>query len=313
MREVDEGVCVQALRAAAQMVPFLTWRGDDGTDIPALNPHVKVVDDPFGTGPVLAVEALPVDVAGSAMSTAAMPTATCQPVGTGYTDRLHKARPPRARSCRSSRRSPTRRCGARPGTRRCRTSTTSCARRSARTRMQARGATSRTCRTLQEYVAAAKAGGAAIDEYLDRYVRSCADRWGALRPHRAAAPLRPGGVPVSRGYTTDELIACFVSRPRAERGLGVRRRRAARPARGHAARSRRARAEPPHADLDDDDESARGRRGRRVRVHDGLARCPAGPSTTASSKTSSRACGGSPNGTASTSERSRSTRSATRT
>lgn len=175
VREVDEGIYVQALRAAAQMVPFLTWRGGMGTDIPALNPHVKVVDDPFGTGPVLAVEALPVDVAllhvdrGDAYG-------NVQPVGTGYTDRLHSQAAARTIvqveqtiSNEEVRRTPWYTAlpdvdhvvrapfGSHP--------------------YASPGRYVEDVPHLQEYVAAAKAGGAAMDEYLDRYVRSCADHF----------------------------------------------------------------------------------------------------------------------------------------
>jgi glutaconate CoA-transferase subunit A len=88
VREIDEGMYVQMLRAAAQMVPFLTWRGGLGTSIPDLNPHLKLIDDPFGGPQVLAVEALPVDVA-LLHSDRADAYGNVQPVGTGYTDRLH--------------------------------------------------------------------------------------------------------------------------------------------------------------------------------------------------------------------------------
>jgi glutaconate CoA-transferase, subunit A len=61
--ECDEAILLTALRAAAQDLPYLPWRGGLGTDLPALNPAlVPYVDELSGT-PLLRVPALPLDVA----------------------------------------------------------------------------------------------------------------------------------------------------------------------------------------------------------------------------------------------------------
>lgn len=88
VREVDEGIYCQALGAAARMLPFATWRGGMGTSLVDLNPDLKVIDDPFGGPPVLAVRALPVDVA-FLHAAHADRYGNVQPVGTGFADRLH--------------------------------------------------------------------------------------------------------------------------------------------------------------------------------------------------------------------------------
>lgn len=175
VREVDEGIYVQALRAAAQMVPYLTWRGGIGTSIPELNPHVKLVDDPFGGPPVLAVEALPIDVAllhvdrGDAYG-------NVQPVGTGYTDRLHSAaaattvvQVEQVISNEEVRRTPELTAlpavdavvrapfGSHP--------------------FASPGRYVEDERHLAQYVEAAREGGAKLDAYLDRYVLGCADHF----------------------------------------------------------------------------------------------------------------------------------------
>jgi glutaconate CoA-transferase subunit A len=88
LREVDEGIYVQALRAAAQMLPFAPWVGGVGTDLPGLNRDLVEIEDPFGGPPVLAVKALPIDVA-LIHADAADAFGNVQHRGTGFTDRLH--------------------------------------------------------------------------------------------------------------------------------------------------------------------------------------------------------------------------------
>jgi glutaconate CoA-transferase subunit A len=87
VREVDEGIFVQALRAAAQLLPFATWRGGVGTSLPDLNPGLKYIEDPFGGPRVLAVEAIPIDVTLLHAATADQ-FGNVQHVGTGFDDRL---------------------------------------------------------------------------------------------------------------------------------------------------------------------------------------------------------------------------------
>ena len=90
VREVDEGIYCQALGAAARMLPFATWRGGIGTDLPKFNDQLVEIGDPFGGPPVLAVKALPIDVA-LIHADAADSYGNVQPHGTGFGDRLHAA------------------------------------------------------------------------------------------------------------------------------------------------------------------------------------------------------------------------------
>jgi glutaconate CoA-transferase subunit A len=175
VREVDEGIYVQALRAAAQMVPYLTWRGGLGTSIPELNPHLKLVDDPFGGPPVLAVQALPVDVA-LLHAHRSDAYGNVQPIGTGYTDRLHSAAAARTVvqveqvvSNEEVRRTPWYTAlpavdaivrapfGSHP--------------------FASPGAYVEDEEHLAEYVAAAREGGARLEEYLARYIFECPDHF----------------------------------------------------------------------------------------------------------------------------------------
>ena len=61
--EVDEGIVEVALQAAAQRLPFAPWLGGLGTSLPEVNPNLVEIEAPFGGQPVLAVKAIPVDVA----------------------------------------------------------------------------------------------------------------------------------------------------------------------------------------------------------------------------------------------------------
>jgi glutaconate CoA-transferase subunit A len=62
-RGLDEGMCVAGLRAAAQRLPFLPWRGGVGTSLPEFNPDLVPFNDPIRGEPLLAVAALELDVA----------------------------------------------------------------------------------------------------------------------------------------------------------------------------------------------------------------------------------------------------------
>jgi glutaconate CoA-transferase subunit A len=175
VREVDEGIYIQALRAAAQMVPFLPWRGGMGTSIPDLNEHVRVIDDPFGGVPVLAIEALPIDVA-LLHADRADAYGNVQPVGTGYTDRLHSqasaitvVEVEQVISNEEVRRTPWHTAipdadhvvrapfGAHP--------------------YASPGRYLEDVSHLEHYVLAARAGGAELARYLDHYVYDCADHY----------------------------------------------------------------------------------------------------------------------------------------
>ena len=63
VRDLDEAHCVAALRAAAQRLPFLPWRGGVGTAFPQLNPELVEFEDPVAGEPLLAVPALRLDYA----------------------------------------------------------------------------------------------------------------------------------------------------------------------------------------------------------------------------------------------------------
>ena len=61
--ESEEGIHYCMLRAAAQKLPFLPWHGGVGTSIPEVNPHLKMIKDPFHGKPLIAVPAVKPDVA----------------------------------------------------------------------------------------------------------------------------------------------------------------------------------------------------------------------------------------------------------
>jgi len=61
--EVDVALVILMLRAAALNVPYLPWKGVVGTSIPELNSDLKVIQDPFGNGELVAVPALSPDLA----------------------------------------------------------------------------------------------------------------------------------------------------------------------------------------------------------------------------------------------------------
>jgi len=61
--DYDEGICAAGLKAAAQKLPFLPWRGGVGTSLPELNPELVEFSDPISSEPLLAVPAISLDVA----------------------------------------------------------------------------------------------------------------------------------------------------------------------------------------------------------------------------------------------------------
>lgn len=63
LRGLDEGMCVAGLRAAAQRLPFMPWRGGVGTSLPELNPDLVEFNDPVRGEPLLAISALELEVA----------------------------------------------------------------------------------------------------------------------------------------------------------------------------------------------------------------------------------------------------------
>jgi len=61
--ECEEGIVAAGLRAAAQGLPFLPWRGGLGTSLPDVNPDLKAMTDPIRGETLIAVPAIEVDVA----------------------------------------------------------------------------------------------------------------------------------------------------------------------------------------------------------------------------------------------------------
>jgi len=63
-REVDEGMVVAGLRAAAQRLPFLPMRAGLGSDVPTYYPELKTVTSPYADGEeLIAMPALNLDAA----------------------------------------------------------------------------------------------------------------------------------------------------------------------------------------------------------------------------------------------------------
>jgi glutaconate CoA-transferase, subunit A len=60
--ECEEGILCAGLQAAAQMLPFLPWRGGVGTSLPEVNPELKVFKDPINGESLLAVPPIKPDV-----------------------------------------------------------------------------------------------------------------------------------------------------------------------------------------------------------------------------------------------------------
>ncbi len=85
--DLDEAHCVLGLRAAAQSLPFLPWRGGVGTSFPDLNPTLVEFDDPLRGERLLAVPAIELDVALLYAETADA-YGNAQPIGTGHMDAL---------------------------------------------------------------------------------------------------------------------------------------------------------------------------------------------------------------------------------
>ena len=61
--ECEEGILTTGLRAGAQGLPFLPWRGGVGTSLPEVNPDLKVITDPIKGETLIAVPAIEPDVA----------------------------------------------------------------------------------------------------------------------------------------------------------------------------------------------------------------------------------------------------------
>lgn len=89
--EIDEALFYVGLRAAAQLLPFLPWRGLVGTSYPEVNPDLKVFRDPIKGETLIAVPAITPDVT-LIHAAAADVYGNVQHHGTGFGDRaLHLA------------------------------------------------------------------------------------------------------------------------------------------------------------------------------------------------------------------------------
>ncbi len=89
--EIDEALFYVGLRAAAQLLPFLPWRGLVGTSYPEVNPDLKVFQDPIKGETLIAVPAITPDV--TLIHAAASDVyGNVQHEGTGFGDRaMHLA------------------------------------------------------------------------------------------------------------------------------------------------------------------------------------------------------------------------------
>jgi glutaconate CoA-transferase, subunit A len=85
IEDIDEGHCVAGLRAAAQRLPFMPWRGGVGTDMPSLNEGIETFTDPVGGEELLAIPAMPLDFA-LVYAEIADAYGNAQPQGTGNMD-----------------------------------------------------------------------------------------------------------------------------------------------------------------------------------------------------------------------------------
>lgn len=87
IRDLDEAHCVSGLRAAAQKLPFLPWRGGVGTSFAAVNPDLVEFTDPVAGEVLVAVPALRLDYA-LVYAEQADAYGNAQPRGTGNMDQL---------------------------------------------------------------------------------------------------------------------------------------------------------------------------------------------------------------------------------
>ena len=60
--ECEEGILTAGLQAAAQLLPFVPWRGGVGTSLPEVNPDLKIFTDPINGETLLAVPPIKPDI-----------------------------------------------------------------------------------------------------------------------------------------------------------------------------------------------------------------------------------------------------------
>lgn len=85
--EIDESHYYSSLKAAALELPFLPDRAGVGTDLPKVNPHLKLFKDPLKGEPLLAVPPIAPDVA-LLYAAHSDPYGNVQPFGTAFGDRM---------------------------------------------------------------------------------------------------------------------------------------------------------------------------------------------------------------------------------
>lgn len=170
--ELDEAHALLGLRAAAQKLPFLPWRGGVGTSFPQLNPTLVEFDDPVRGEPLLAIPALELDVA-LIYAEAADRFGNAQFAGTGNMDMLLGAaaehvvlQVDRVVSNEELRRAPARTAFWRD---------TAVVRAPFGTHPYSNSAMIADEQHLRDFASTAKAGDEAVAEYLRRHVFDAAD------------------------------------------------------------------------------------------------------------------------------------------
>ncbi len=86
--EFDEGMLMAGLMAAAQMLPFLPWKGGVGTSFPDINPDIKSFQDPLSGETLLAIPAIKPDIA-FLRTAVADPYGNAQFADAGFSDTAH--------------------------------------------------------------------------------------------------------------------------------------------------------------------------------------------------------------------------------
>ncbi|MBW2060887.1 MAG: CoA transferase subunit A [Deltaproteobacteria bacterium] len=86
--EFDEGMYLAGLMAAAQMLPFMPWRGGVGTCYPEINPDIKVFKDPLNGETLLAIPPIKPEIA-FLRASFADPYGNAQFVDAGFSDTAH--------------------------------------------------------------------------------------------------------------------------------------------------------------------------------------------------------------------------------
>jgi len=86
--EFDEGMMMAGLMAAAQMLPFLPWKGGLGTSFPDINPGIKTFRDPLRGETLLAIPAIKPDIAFLRVAVAD-PYGNAQFADGGFSDSAH--------------------------------------------------------------------------------------------------------------------------------------------------------------------------------------------------------------------------------